>query len=1603
MGHINKSSKSQKYGFLSFVMGARIFKSNSSVCQGAQIFRPIDFGLLTSQKCRGGYAKCTALRPARLCSLKLMATLPVAATLAVFASGIYFSHSAHAASYVNVSSGGSGETAGVVSLGKIKPSSSGSTATGNDTLTVHTDCSAGYKVYVSGQNGKTTNLTNQSAEDPSNPSSSDIISASSNTIASPNTLSSNTWGISGSSTDIENHLYAGLPAYSSATNASLVTKSDIEEESTVPIYYGVKADTTLNPGTYSGDVLYTVLMDTSCIPYTVEFSPNVEQSSESEITGEMTAQSILPNSATALTANAYEREGYTFLGWSTTPEGKTGNVTNGIGTADDIDYDNEAEVTNLTTSGSSITLYAIWEVAPTEYMQDFMCSRLSPNGETKTLVDKRDGQEYTVYRIPADNAATDVAGKCIMTKDLNLGAVASVEGSSSTIVANGTMTLSPEDSTFTAPSGSGESIAVPTSNVTVSSSYSSTDSYSNKYYVANGTGSYAGRGYYSWGAAMVACPKGWRLPTSDEYNNSGSWNSSTTGISKAVNNNINTIQSSPWSFVLGGNYYNGFSNAGSNGHYWSSTQSDSTYSYYLHLASSGGLVRSYNGKSYGFAVRCMADDYDNTMQDFDSSSLSEGETMKLKDKRDDAIYTVKKFSDGTVWMTSNLILGHDKGYALTSELTNIPDNDGGSISNNGTYYLPAAGRRGAFNSSTDSGTSTFDSSNDSQAQVQYRAAGSTGDQNSTGTLGQSTGYYNFYAATLGKSYYNGGTSAPSGYPSAGRDICPKGWQLPLGGSSTTKSWVSLDKALNGSSAGSNRTDTTARDRFLNDAGFLYSGNYYSSQLYNVGSYGYWWSSTVYSTNSNYSYSLSLGSSGRVYPQDNDYKYYGLAVRCVAQDSATITFNANGGIGEMGPQRIYENDATLKSNPFTRDGYAFIGWSEDASATTATYADSASASDLVSRGGTITLYAVWQKIDGDMQSFMCMDSTIASGQTKTLRDTRDGQLYTVYRIPTDNAATNVAGKCIMTKDLNLGAVASVEGSSSTIVANGTMTLSPEDSTFTTPSGSGESITVPTSSVSVTHGTPGSGDNNYANRQYRIDGTGNYAGRGYYTWGTAMVACPKGWRLPTQDELNNNDSNWNASATGISKAVNNSLSTLQSSPWSFVLGGNYGNGFYNADSYGNYWSSTQYDSTYSYRLYLHSSDGLRRLYSIKSYGFAVRCMADDATPVMQSTACSSLPEGETSTLVDSRDRQEYSVYRWPTTGTAGMDYPSGMAGYCTMTKDLSLGYVTGGSIAKDSNLTLTTTDSAGAGTITARPSGDGWSTTNDDTNLQYMNGPKSGSEAYSSHGYYSYGAAQKVCPKGWTLPTQTQYDNIAAFIGGDNSTGSTSIRNVPYNFIAGGRFDSGSWNFVGSSGLYWSATQSSSTNGYLLYFNSSRLYTSDSSKNGGRSVRCVSAPSSGCFTAGTQIQTTMSGDTKPIEDIKVGDEVVSYDPSNHEYYMTEVLSTVVHDGEERFTKLAKLILNNGAKLEMTLNHPILTTTGYKALQNEEYETLTKDDTIVTTTGEYGIADINIYDTEPTTVYNLTVKGRDGDTANGDTHSYIANGVVVHNVGTTGGGST
>jgi len=75
---------------------------------------------------------------------------------------------------------------------------------------------------------------------------------------------------------------------------------------------------------------------------------------------------------------------------------------------------------------------------------------------------------------------------------------------------------------------------------------------------------------------------------------------------------------------------------------------------------------------------------------------------------------------------------------------------------------------------------------------------------------------------------------------------------------------------------------------------------------------------------------------------------------------TVTFDANGGEGAaMAAQNFAYGTAQKLSNVgYTKTGYTFVGWSADKNATSATYANGASVSNLAT-SGTKTLYAVWR--------------------------------------------------------------------------------------------------------------------------------------------------------------------------------------------------------------------------------------------------------------------------------------------------------------------------------------------------------------------------------------------------------------------------------------------------------------------------------------------------------------------------------------------------------------------------------------------------------------------------------------------------------------------
>ena len=78
---------------------------------------------------------------------------------------------------------------------------------------------------------------------------------------------------------------------------------------------------------------------------------------------------------------------------------------------------------------------------------------------------------------------------------------------------------------------------------------------------------------------------------------------------------------------------------------------------------------------------------------------------------------------------------------------------------------------------------------------------------------------------------------------------------------------------------------------------------------------------------------------------------------------TIKFNKNGGTGTMANLAMtYDVAKALTANAFQRVNYKFMGWATSASATTATYSNKQSVSNLTATpDGTVNLYAVWKLV------------------------------------------------------------------------------------------------------------------------------------------------------------------------------------------------------------------------------------------------------------------------------------------------------------------------------------------------------------------------------------------------------------------------------------------------------------------------------------------------------------------------------------------------------------------------------------------------------------------------------------------------------------------
>lgn len=506
----------------------------------------------------------------------------------------------------------------------------------------------------------------------------------------------------------------------------------------------------------------TLIAKYNPISYTVSFNGNGARK------GTMSDQTFVYDTAQNLSTNAYEKHGFGLVNWTTTENGEGGQS-----------FTNGQEVNNLTTTdGETITLYAQWvslpcnpnatDIEDTVCMQDInnQVVKTMPIDEQYQLRDSRDNIVYDVMKLADGNIWMQenlrIMDKTISSVDSHL----------------------PEGMTFTIPASD---IAAFDDDIYHAAAYLHDEygGYYNFYAATAGWDNYTSNEASQ--SPMDICPKGWRLPSTEDadylMDAYGGWDYNDDVVNRLMIVASGSISDGELDYV-------GWDSDIWTGRHVGDRSAAEIYSYEYDgkMWYSPG---SSAGRYHGYNVRCISDKP--TMQEFDKDNNNYtiqniGDSAHLEDTRFGYSFDVKKLADGNVWMTDNLVLFN--GIDIDYTDTNLPDGE--------AYKAPTLTSRTAnFTAGYSDSNAYFD-----HAHEDYGV------------------YYNFYAATA-----SWGKDATTG--NAPKDLCPRGWRLPTDAELTTLV---------------NSYDSPAQ--MAEDADFLLAGHIVQGQLVGIGELEDIWSSTV---------------------------------------------------------------------------------------------------------------------------------------------------------------------------------------------------------------------------------------------------------------------------------------------------------------------------------------------------------------------------------------------------------------------------------------------------------------------------------------------------------------------------------------------------------------------------------------------------------------------------------------------------------------------------------------------------------------------------------------------------------------------------------------
>ena len=425
----------------------------------------------------------------------------------------------------------------------VLPTEDGTFRSNTAALSVSTNNETGYSLYMATSNGKNT-LTSQ------NPGTSNVISAvdgGDNGVTSSN-FGNNTWGYNLSQEAVSDATaYKAVPTTNGDT--ALITTESPTEADTYNLTFGTKVDTSLPSGTYSNDVVVSVVANPAFVPVFDGIQTMQEMTS-----------TICTNAAENDTAQLTDtRDGKKY--WVTKLADGNCWMTQNL----DLDLSTSKA---LTPEDSDVS------------------SSWTPTRPTTTSIFSNTTNTEQYSWDPGYWVKSDPDG------------YSNYCGSSSDIT-------SFNDADCTSAGWTNVSSMTPMDDGTTNAAISG-NTYNAHYLVGNfyqWNAATAGKGdtITSDNATDSICPKGWQLPTSNN-SNPGSFD----GLVGSLNST--TITQAPYYFNPSGYVLSGsLRSAGYDGNYWSSTAySSASLAYRLYFYSGGVYLSSISDRCYGQSVRCLA-------------------------------------------------------------------------------------------------------------------------------------------------------------------------------------------------------------------------------------------------------------------------------------------------------------------------------------------------------------------------------------------------------------------------------------------------------------------------------------------------------------------------------------------------------------------------------------------------------------------------------------------------------------------------------------------------------------------------------------------------------------------------------------------------------------------------------------------------------------------------------------------------------------------------------------------------------------------------------------------------------------------------------------